>query len=129
MTIAEAADSRQEVKFPPGTAYIDGRFCPIAEATISVLDWGFLRSDATYDVVHVWNGRFFRLDRHLDRFLKSVSKLRMTLPFGREELVAVLRECVTRSQFKNAYVEMICTRGMSPTFNRDPRDAKNRFIV
>lgn len=129
MTIAEAADSRQEVKFPPGTAYIDGRFCPIAEATISVLDWGFLRSDATYDVVHVWNGRFFRLDRHLDRFLKSVSKLRMTLPFGREELVSVLRECVKRSQFKNAYVEMICTRGMSPTFNRDPRDAKNRFIA
>ena len=66
---------------------------------------------------------------HLDRFLKSVSKLRMTLPFGREELVSVLRECVKRSQFKNAYVEMICTRGMSPTFNRDPRDAKNRFIA
>ena len=57
MTLADAADRRQEVKFPPGMAYIDGRFCPIAEATISVLDWGFLlRSDATYDVVHVWIG-------------------------------------------------------------------------
>jgi branched-chain amino acid aminotransferase len=26
-------------------------------------------------------------------------------------------------------VEMICTRGISPTFSRDPRDAQNRFIA
>ena len=64
----------------PGIAYLDGRFCPISEAKISVLDWGFLRSDATYDVVHVWRGRFFRLDAHLERFFRSVERLRLTLP-------------------------------------------------
>jgi branched-chain amino acid aminotransferase len=47
------------LRFPPGIAYADGAFCNIADAKLSVLDWGFLRSDATYDVVHVWNGRFF----------------------------------------------------------------------
>ena len=36
-----------------------------------ILDLGFLRSDATYDVVAVWNGRFFRLDKHLDRFFRG----------------------------------------------------------
>ena len=45
-----------------GVAYIDDRFMPIAEASVPILDLGFLRSDATYDVVAVWNGRFFRLD-------------------------------------------------------------------
>ena len=43
---------REDMGFPPGVAYMDGRFCGISEAKISVLDWGFLRSDATYDVVH-----------------------------------------------------------------------------
>ena len=51
-----------------GVAYIDGAFCPVGEARIPILDFGFLHSDATYDVVHVWRGRFFRLDWHLDRF-------------------------------------------------------------
>ena len=37
-----------------------------SEAKISVVDWGFIRSDVTYDVVHVWKGRFFRLKHHLD---------------------------------------------------------------
>lgn len=118
-----------EQNYPPGIAYLDGRYIPMSEAKISVLDWGFLRSDATYDVVHTWRGRFFRLDRHLERFERSVAKLRMTLPFGRDELVEVLRGCVSRAGLEDAYVEMICTRGVSPTFSRDPRDAVNRFIA
>ena len=115
--------------FPPGVAYIDGDYRPMSEAKISILDWGFLRSDATYDVVHVWQRRFFRLDRHLDRFLNSVHRLHMTLPFNRQRLTDVLMECVRRSGLEDAYVEMICTRGVSPTFSRDPRDAENTFIA
>ncbi len=118
-----------DLAYPKGVAYVDGRYVPMAEAKISVLDWGFLRSDATYDVVHTWRGRFFRLDRHLERFERSVARLKMALPFGREELVEVLRTCVLRADLEEAYVEMICTRGVSPTFSRDPRDAVNRFIA
>ena len=118
-----------ELQFPPGVAYIDGDYRPMSEAKISVLDWGFLRSDATYDVVHVWRQRFFRLDKHLDRFSNSVDQLQMTLPFDRDGLTGVLMECVRRSGHDDAYVEMICTRGVSPTFSRDPRDAVNTFIA
>ncbi len=115
--------------YPEGVAYQEGEYVPMSEAKISVLDWGFLRSDATYDVVHVWHGRFFRLDRHLERFERSVARLRLILPFDRAALTAVLRECVRRAGLRDAYVEMICTRGLSPTFSRDPRDAVNRFIA
>ncbi|MCZ6731222.1 MAG: aminotransferase class IV, partial [Gammaproteobacteria bacterium] len=112
-----------------GIAFIEGGYCPIAEAKISLLDWGFLRSDATYDVVHVWQSRFFRLDKHLDRFLASVTRLRLTLPYDRAQLTDILTQCVRRAQLEDAYVEMICTRGMSPTLSRDPRDAVNRFMA
>jgi len=118
-----------DASYPPGIAYVDGAYRPMSEARISVLDWGFLRSDATYDVAHVWKGRFFRLDRHIDRFVQSVAKLRMTLPFDRDGLAGILMECVRRSGLRDAYVEMILTRGHSPTFSRDPRDAVNNFIA
>ena len=45
--------------FPRGAAWMDGNFVDISEAWTSILDWGFLRSNAIYDVVHVWKGRFF----------------------------------------------------------------------
>ncbi len=113
---------------PPGIAYIEGAYVPMEEAKISVLDWGFLHSDATYDVAHVWKGRFFRLGDHLDRFLASASRLRLSPAVDRAGLARILAECVARSGLADAYVEMILTRGVSPTFSRDPRDAENRLI-
>lgn len=116
------------MNYPAGTAYIDGAFVPMSEAKISVLDWGFLHSDATYDVVHVWKGRFFRLDTHVERFLRSADRLRLMLPVSPGKLVQILGECVARSGFEDAYVEMVLTRGLSPTFSRDPREAHNQLI-
>lgn len=113
---------------PPGVAYVNEEYVPMEEAKISVLDWGFLHSDATYDVVHVWKGRFFRMDAHIDRFLESATRIHLSLPVNRTELARILAECVVRSGHDDAYVEMILTRGVSPTFSRDPRDADNQLV-
>ena len=115
--------------FPKGAAWMDGDFIKLSEARISVLDWGFLRSDATYDVVHVWKDRFFCLDKHIDRFFQSAEKLRMPCLINRIEIKKILAGCVKNGDLKNAYVEMIQTRGMSPTFDRDPRKSNPRFIA
>ena len=109
--------------FPQGAAWMDGKFVKLSEAKIPILDWGFLRSDATYDVVHVWKGRFFQLDKYIDRFFKSAEKLRMPCKIKRDELKKILAGCVQNAGLDNSYVEMIQTRGMSPNFVRDPRAA------
>ena len=114
--------------FPKGIAWINGDFVDISRASISILDWGFLRSDATYDVVHVWKNRFFLLDRHVNRFFESAEKLRMPVALSRKKIKNILAECVNKSKLENAYVEMIQTRGVSPTFDRDPRKSIPRFI-
>lgn len=115
--------------YPSGVAFLDGQFVPMSEAKVSVLDYGFLHSDATYDTVHVWDGRFFRLDLHMERFFGGLERLRMTIPFDRDGVRRVLHDCVALSGHRAAYVEMLCTRGASPTFSRDPRDAVNRFMA
>jgi branched-chain amino acid aminotransferase len=112
-----------------GLAFVDGTYVPIGEARIPILDWGFLRSDATYDVVHVWNGSFFRLADHIERFLRGVRRLHLQLPFEAGELVSILTECVRRSGLQDAYVEMICTRGLPAAGSRDPREARNAFFA
>lgn len=115
--------------YPDGIAFLDGQYLPMSQAKVSVLDWGFLHSDATYDTVHVWEGRFFRLDLHLDRFFAGLEKLRMSIPFDRDGVAEILHNCVALSGHRAAYVEMLCTRGASPTFSRDPRQAINRFMA
>ncbi len=112
-----------------GVAYADGNLMPIGEATVSVLDWGFSRSDVTYDVVHVWKGSFFRLDDHLDRFARSCEGLRLNPGLDRNEIRDVLMACVRESRLQDAYVEMLCTRGVPTPGSRDPRDTINRFMA
>lgn len=125
----KAEDTTDASAYSGGAAYIDGRFVPIGEARIPILDWGFVHSDATYDVAHVWHGRFFRLEDHLDRFERGMAKLHMRLPHSRDGIREALVECVRRSGLRNAYVEMICTRGISPAGSRDPRTCSNRFYA
>ncbi len=112
-----------------GAAYIDRKIVPISEAKISILDWGFLHSDATYDVVHVWNGKFFRLKDHLERFFTGMQRLRMSLPYSREEMRFILSDCVKATGLREAYVEMIATRGLPQPGSRDPRTCTNQFFA
>ena len=115
--------------YSKGAAFVDGRFVPVAEARVPILDWGFLRSDATYDVAHVWRGSFFRLEDHLDRFERGMARLRMSLPYGRAEIREVLMECVRLGGLREAYAEIICTRGVPPPGSRDPRECENNFFA
>ena len=115
-------------RYAAGCAWVDGDYVPIAEARIPLLDMGFSRSDCTYDVVAVWQGGFFRLEDHLDRFERSCACLQLTLP-PRGLLRDILFECVRRSGLRDAYVEVIATRGVPRAGQRDPRQIENRFYA
>lgn len=116
-------------QFAAGAAYVEGDYVPIGEARIPILDWGFVRSDVTYDVVGVWQGAFFRLEDHLDRFFRSIEQLRMHCPYSRDEVARILANCVRLADLPDAYVEMIVTRGLPPQGSRDPRQCENRFYA
>ncbi len=113
--------------WPAGAAWIDGRYCPIEDAKISVLDLGVTRSDGTYDVVHVWDGRFYRLDAHLDRFSASLARLRLDPGYDRAGIEAILHGCVRHAGLRAAYVSMTCTRGRMAAGSRDLRTARPSF--
>lgn len=118
-----------DARFSAGVAWIDQKLMPIAEARIPILDWGFLRSDATYDVVHVWKGKFFRLDDHLQRFFRNTERLRYRLPVAKHEIEPLLRNLLAVSGLADAYVAMIATRGTPKLGSRDPRECRNAFYA
>ena len=112
--------------FTAGAAYIDGRYMPIAQAAIPITDWGYRRSDVTYDVVGVWEGNFFRLEDHIRRFRSSMRKFRFEPRESDEDITAILNRCVALSGLKNAYVAMDCLRGRpAPGMPYHPAHARN----
>jgi len=127
MADAGAGSMAATPPWPSGAAWIGGRYCPVEEAKISVLDLGVTRSDATYDVVHVWRRHFYRLDDHLDRFSASLARLRLDPGHDRAEIEAILHGCVRLAGLREAYVSMTCTRGRVEAGRRDLRTARATF--
>jgi branched-chain amino acid aminotransferase len=112
--------------YAAGAAYIDGRYMPIGQAAIPITDWGYRRSDVTYDVVGVWEGQFFRLDDHIRRFRASMEKFRFKPRETDDEIRAVLHRCVALSGLRSAYVAMDCLRGRpAPGMPYHPVHARN----
>lgn len=109
---------------------MNGQIIPVSEAKISVFDWGLTRSDITYDVVHVWEGAFFRIEDYLDRFEVSMKKMRLDVGMDRSAIRNALIELVATSGLQSAYVSMVASRG-TPLIpgTRDPRGCRNHFYA
>ena len=114
-----------------GIAYKDGRYIPIEESFIHIMDPAFTKGDVVYDVVTVWDDNFFRLDNHLERFQSSCDYVRLSPPCTDDEIRHVLAQCVDRAGFSRAMVWMLCTRGpfSGGTAFGDPRFCENQFMA
>lgn len=99
------------IDWSQGAAWVDGKVVPLAEAVIPVTEWGYRRSDVTYDVVGVYYGFFFRLDDHIERFRASMKKFRLDPGLSNDEIKAILTDLVQRTGLREAYVAMDCLRG------------------
>lgn len=102
---------------PDFPCLLNGRLSSVRDATVSVLDRGFIFGDGIYEVVPVYDGRLFRFDEHMARLSRSLAKVRIPNPHTREEWLALARELVAelerRSGSRDAVVYLQITRGVA----------------
>ena len=96
---------------PTATAYFNGEFLPLNEVHISPLDRGFLFADGIYEVIPVYNGRFLRLDEHLNRLDNGLNALRIDANLSRNDWVHLLQQLVIRNGNGQLAVYLQVTRG------------------
>ena len=80
---------------PPALlASVDGRITPVGEATVSILDDGFLRGDGAFEMLKLYGGKPFALDDHLDRLDRSAAGifLEYDRPAFEREIAALVAE-------------------------------------
>ncbi|HEX7898818.1 MAG TPA: D-amino acid aminotransferase [Planctomycetota bacterium] len=108
--------------------YLNGSYMPIEEGRVSVEDRGFQFGDGVYEVVRVYDGRPFRLDRHLKRLQESLDGVRIPTPEPVEKIAEVCRELVRRGP-ANAQIYLQVTRGAAPRSHAFPGDIRPTFLA
>jgi len=96
------------------TAYVNGSFIPLEDATIHIEDRGFQFADGIYEVVACFGGNFLDLQPHLDRLQRSCEGVRIPLPCSLEKMAALVQETYDRNPFNDAMVYIQITRGAAP---------------
>ena len=91
--------------------YLNGRFLPLKEARISVLDRGFLFGDGVYEVIPAYGGRLFRLDEHLSRLESSLDQVRIRPPLTHQEWQTILDRLLPDDRDRSVYLQV--TRGVA----------------
>jgi branched-chain amino acid aminotransferase len=89
--------------------YLDGRFIPEEEASISIHDRGFLSGDGVFETALLHEGGFFRLGQHLERFLASAATMRLAPP---PDLDGIARSVVKRNRLHTASLRFTLSRGV-----------------
>jgi branched-chain amino acid aminotransferase len=72
-------------------AYINGRFLPESQASVSIFDRGFLYGDGVFETMRTYGGRIFRAVEHMDRLFTGLQALGIESVLSPEELRAVCR--------------------------------------
>lgn len=93
--------------------YLNGKYLPIHEACISVLDRGFLLGDGVYEVIPVYGGNPFRIDQHLQRLENSLEQVRIPFPCTRGEWSGILDDIIERNGSGDQSIYLQVTRGIA----------------
>lgn len=103
---------------------LNGELKPRAEATVSVLDAGFMMGDGVWEGLRVHHGKVAFWSEHKARLAEGLSALHMDLGISMDELRSRIDETLKANEMINdVHIRLMVTRGLKSTPYQDPRVA------
>lgn len=103
------------------TVFLNGKFLPIEQASVSVLDRGFIFGDGVYELVPVYSRVPFRLEEHLVRLERSLGEARIRNPYSRQQWRAHIYRLIDAQPFDDQGVYFQVTRGVAKRDHAFPK--------
>ncbi|MFL2810413.1 MAG: D-amino-acid transaminase [Paracoccaceae bacterium] len=109
--------------------YVNGKYLPEEEASISIFDRGFLMADAVYEVTSVLDGKLLEFEGHLKRLKRSLSELDIPEPSVFNDLLEIHRKLVNDNQVEQGGVYLQVTRGVADRDFVYPKDVEPTLVI
>jgi branched-chain amino acid aminotransferase len=93
----------------PKLCSVDGSIGPVAEATVSITDDGFLRGDGAFEMLKIYGGRPFALTDHLDRLDRSASGI--FLEYDRPVFEREIEALIDATGHNDSALRLVLSRG------------------
>jgi branched-chain amino acid aminotransferase len=111
-----------------GLVYVSGAFRPSAEAAVSVFDHGLLYGDGVFEGIRAYNGRVFKLERHVERLFDSAKAIRLEIPHTPGEVCDIVLDTCRQNGISDGYIRLVVTRGPGD-LGIDPRKCPRAELI
>jgi branched-chain amino acid aminotransferase len=95
-----------------GIVYASGAFRPAGDAAVSLFDHGLLYGDGVFEGIRAYNGRVFKLERHIERLFESAHAIRLSIPEPPDRVAAIVLDTCRRNAIADGYIRLVVTRGV-----------------
>lgn len=102
--------------------FLNGKLVALEQASISVLDRGFIFGDGVYELVPVYSRVPFRLDEHLSRLERSLAAVSIRNPYSRAQWRGHIYGLIDAQRFDDQGVYFQVTRGVAQRDHAFPKD-------
>src|SRR3954466_8870034 len=111
-----------------GLVYVSGAFRASADAAISVFDHGLLYGDGVFEGIRAYNGRIFKLERHVERLFDSAKAIRLDIPHSPEQVCDIVVDTCRQNAIHDGYIRLVVTRGPGD-LGIDPRKCPRPELI
>lgn len=108
--------------------FFNGEFHAGADARVSVFDHGVLYGDGIFEGIRAYNGRVFKLERHVERLFASARAICLDIPHTPPGMAEIVVETCRRNRILDGYVRLVVTRGVGD-LGIDPRKCRHGATV
>jgi D-alanine transaminase len=109
--------------------FLNGKFLPLEQAMVPVLDRGFIFGDGVYELIPVYSRTPFRMEDHLARLERSLAAVRIKNPYTREKWREIILQLVAQQPWEDQGVYFQVTRGVAKRDHAFPAGAEPTVFV
>lgn len=102
--------------------YINGKFYKRTEASISVMDSGYLLGDGVWEGIRLYKKKLIHIDEHLNRLYEGANKISMDIGIKPKILKSILYDTVSKNKMESdVHIRLIISRGLKSTPYQHPK--------
>ena len=109
--------------------FLNGKFLPIEQAVVPVLDRGFIFGDGVYELVPVYSRVPFRIDEHLRRLERSLAEVRIRNPYTAMQWKETIARLIGEQAFDDQGIYLQVTRGVAKRDHAFPKDVEPTVFI
>ena len=94
-----------------GFIWLNGKFIKWSDANIHVLNHGLHYASCVFEGLRIYDGRIFKLDKHIERLFNSAKILDLDIPFDYKDVLNITKEIIIKQNVSNGYVRPVVWRG------------------